>query len=119
MIIRTPPKLTNPRTVTKYVEVNLWSWLRDLTTGLTKIDFQQNFQAFIVKDILIPALTEIAIPNELSKSYQGTIPSGRIITRQKGNGVIVDGDKEWTAKVLYLKNTSATEDATVSVLFFK
>lgn len=118
MIIRTPPKLTSRESVTKYVEVNLWSWLRDLTIGLQKIDFQQNFQAFIVTNVSIPSGQEIAIPNQLNVSYPGTIPSGRIITRQKGDANIIDGDREWTATHLYLKNPSAN-DAVVSVLFFK
>lgn len=119
MIIRTPPKLTNPKGVDKYVEVNLWNWLRDLTVGLNKIDFQQNFQAFIITDVLIEASTEIGIPNELNTAYPGVIPSGRIIIRQKGDALIIDGDQPWTSTQLYLKNTSATNDATVSVLFFK
>lgn len=118
MIIRVPPKLTNRQSVTKYVEVNLWSWLKDLSTGLLKIDFQQNFQAFIVQNVRIPAGQEVAISNQLNVSYPGTIPSGRIITRQRGDANIIDGDKEWTATQLYLKNPSAN-DAVVSVLFFK
>lgn len=118
MIIRTPPKLTNRNSVTKYVEVNLWSWLRDLTVGLLKIDFQQNFQAFLVKDLVIPAGENVAIPNGLNTAYPGTIPSGRIITRQTGDATIIDGDKEWTATQLYLKNPSANR-VVISVLFFK
>ena len=48
MIIRTPPKLTNTTSVVKYITVDLWSWLKDLSIGLLKLDFIQNFQSFRV-----------------------------------------------------------------------
>lgn len=118
MIIRTPPKLTNRQSYIKYLEVELWSWLKDLSTGILKIDFEQNFQAFIIKDLRIPAGEEVAINNQFAKVYPGIIPSGRIITRQQGDANIIDGNKVWTANHLYLRNPSAN-DAVVSVLFFK
>lgn len=118
MIIRPPPKLTNRQSYLQYLEVNLWSWLKELTGGLLKIDFEQNFQAFIVKNINIPAGQEVAVSNQFQNVYPGTIPSGRIIIRQQGDANIIDGSKEWTATQLYLQNPSAN-DAVVSVLFFK
>lgn len=118
MIIRPPPKLTNRDSTTKYLEVDLWSWLKELSLGLLKIDFQQNFQAFIVKNVSIPAGQEVAISNGFRTAYPGTIPSGRIIVRQQGDANIIDGNQEWTANQVYLRNPSAN-DAVVSVLFFK
>ena len=118
MIIRPPPKLTNRTTYIQYLEVSLWSWLKELSNGLMKIDFEQNFQSFIVKNISIPAGEEVSINNQFSKIYPGVIPSGRIIIRQKGDANIIDGNNEWTTNHLYLRNPS-TNDATVSVLFFK
>jgi len=118
MIIRTPPKLTNRSSVVKYVEINLWSWLRDLTTGLLKIDFKQNFQSFSVEGLVIPAGVEVAISNQFKTSYPGTIPSGRIITRQQGDANIIDGPTKWNESLVYLINPSAN-DATISVIFFK
>src|SRR5271168_4791993 len=118
MIIRTPPKLTNRSAVVKYIEIDLWSWLRNLSTGLLQIDFRQNFQSFIVQDLLIPAGEEVAINNQFKTAYPGIIPSGRIIIRQIGNANIIDGDTVWTEDLVYLKNPSA-DDATISVLFFK
>lgn len=118
MIIRPPPRFTNSLSYIKYLQVDLWSWLKDLSTGMLKINFEQNFQSFIVRDVEIPAGTEVAISNQFSISYPGQIPSGRIIIRQKGNANIIDGDTKWNVKQLYLKNPSAN-DATVSVLFFK
>ncbi len=118
MIIRPPPKLTNRLSYIKYLEVDLWSWLKDLSTGMLKINFDQNFQSFIVNDVEIPAGTEVGISNQFQTAYPGLIPSGRIIIRQRGDANIIDGDTKWNVKQLYLKNPSAN-DATVSVLFFK
>lgn len=118
MIIRTPPKITNKNSVLKYVEVDLWSWMRELTVGLLKLTFQQNFQSFTVKNLSIPAGVEVAITNEFSTSYPGVIPSERIITRQKGNANIIDGTTVWTENHVYLMNPSAN-DAVISVTFFK
>ena len=117
MIIRTPPKVTNPKTVNGYIQVSLWNWLRDLTTGLFKLSFNDNFQSFTVK-VTIPANTEITIFNQFSSSYPGTIPSGRIITRQQGEALILDGVEAWTVKNVYLRNPSVN-DATITVIFFK
>ncbi|VVB80742.1 Uncharacterised protein [uncultured archaeon] len=117
MIIRTPPKLTNRRGLVEYVEISLWSWLRDLMVGLFKITFKENFQSFTVQ-LTILAGTEVGIANQFSLSLPGTIPSGRLITRQKGNAVILDGDTPWTTDTVYLKNPSAN-DATITVIFFR
>jgi hypothetical protein len=117
MIIRTPPKLTSKNGVVNYIEVNLWSWLRDLYTGLFKISFKDNFQAFLVKDLTILAGQQVAITNEFKNIYPGQVPSGRIITRQQGNGIILDGDTQWTSSFVYLNNPSAN-DVTITILFF-
>lgn len=118
MIIRTPPKLTNRNSYIKYIEVDLWSWLKDFATGILKISFKENFQSFLVENLSIPAGTEVSIYNQFRNFYPGTIPSGRIITRQQGEAVILDGLTEWTANHVYLRNPSAN-DAVISVLFFK
>jgi len=118
MIIRVPPKLTNRNSVVKYVEIDLWSWLKELSIGLLKIDFKQNFQSFTVENISIPAGVEVSIPNQFRTAYPGTIPSGRIITRQLGNATIIDGNTSWTENHVYLRNPSAN-DAVITVIFFK
>ena len=118
MIIRTPPKLTNRSSVVKYVEIDLWSWLKELSIGILKIDFKQNFQSFTVENLSIPAGIEVAISNQFRTSYPGTIPSGRIITRQQGDANIIDGPTKWTESLVYLFNPSAN-DAVISVIFFK
>lgn len=114
MILRTPPRLTNRALVNKYLEADLWTWLRDVTTLSSRINFIDNFQAFIVKDVSIPAGQEVRVSNQFQN---GEIPTGRIITRQTGNAVIVDGSTPWSFNALYLSNPSAN-DAVVSVLFF-
>ncbi len=118
MIIRTPPKITNRNSIIKYVEVELWSWLKDLSIGLLKIDFKQNFQSFTVENLKIAAGVEIAISNQFSNSYPGTIPSGRIIIRQQGDANIIDGNTVWSDTHVYLRNPSVN-DVVISVLFFK
>ena len=118
MIIKTPPKLTNRNSVIKYVEIDLWSWLRELSIGLLKITFKQNFQSFTVENLAIPAGVEVSITNQFKTSYPGNIPSGRIIIRQQGDANIIDGLTVWNDSHVYLRNPSAN-DAVVSVLFFK
>lgn len=117
MIIRPPPRLTNRSLVTKYIEVDLWTWLKEVAVGVLKINFKDNFQAFIVENISIPAGIEVAIPNGFKTRYPGIIPSGRIITRQQGNANIIDGTTPWSADLVYLLNPSPN-DAIVSVIFF-
>ena len=116
MIIRVPPMLTNKQGILKYVEVDLWSWLRQLTIGLLKINFKENFQSFIVQNVSIPAGQEIAIANQFRRAYPGLIPTQRIIVRQQGDANIIDGTTAWTESQLYLLNPSAN-DAVITVVF--
>ena len=118
MLIKLPPRLTNRNVIIKYLETDLWTWLRDATAAFTRINFQDNFQSFIAKDVYIPANKEVAIQNQFKNRYPGLIPDGRIIIRQSGKAVVIDGDSKWTADQLFLKNASSL-DTTVSVLFFK
>ena len=118
MIIRTPPQLTNKNSTIKYIVIDLWSWLKDFSTGLLKINFKENFQSFTVENILIPAATEVSIPNGFRRPYPGLIPSGRIIIRQQGDANIIDGGTKWNQNHVYLLNPSAN-DAVISVMFFK
>ena len=118
MIIKTPPKITNRNSILKYVEVDLWSWLKDLSISLFKIDFNQNFQSFTIQNLAIPAGVEVSIANGFRSAYPGIIPSARIITRQQGDANIIDGVTVWTDTHVYLRNPSAN-DAVISVIFFK
>jgi hypothetical protein len=118
MIVKPPPKLTGKNSILKYIEVDLWMWIKELSINLSKINFQQNFQAFIVENVLIKAGTQVPITNQFQSSYPGVIPNGRIIIRQTGDANIIDGTTPWNATQLYMMNPSAN-DATVSILFFR
>lgn len=117
MIIKNPPKLINRETFMKYIEVDLWGWLRNLATSVFNINFQENFQAFIVSDLEILAGQEISIANQFKKVYPGKIPAHRIITRQQGDANIIDGIQKWTSEHVYLLNPSANT-VKITVIFF-
>lgn len=117
MLIKNPPRLTNRESVVKFLEGDLWRWMKDLTIGFTKINFNDNFQAFMVSEVKIPAGTQIAIANQFKSRYPGVIPTGRFIVRQRGDANIIDGTTPWTSDLLYLQNPSAN-DAVVSIIFF-
>lgn len=87
--------------------------LRELFTGLRRLTFTDNFDAFIV-DVTIASGAEVTLANELTD-----IPRGKIVIRDYGNaGFIADGDTEWTRAQLSLKNIGATETR-AQVLFFR
>lgn len=117
-IIRPPPRLTNRSGILKFITVDLWSWMKELSVAFLKINFKDNFQSFTVNNLTIKAgKTNVAVANQFKTSYPGAIPTGRIIFRQQGNGVIVDGSVQWDQNFMYLSNPSAN-DITISVLFY-
>ena len=118
MLLKSPPRLTNRSVFIKYIESDLWSWLKDLSTAFLKINFQDNFMSFIAKDILIPANKQVAVQNQFKNRYPGLIPEGRIIIRQSGKAIVIDGESAWTVDQCFLQNASNV-DTKVSVLFFK
>lgn len=88
--------------------------VRELSVGLRRLDFINNFQSFEVTDQLIPANEEIKIRNQLN-----SIPTKMIITKQSGNALITIGDTAWDSNYIYIQNNDATNDATVDIIFFK
>jgi hypothetical protein len=95
----------------EYLSIDLKSSLRELTTGLRKLTFDDNFESFEV-DVTIPAGTELAIRNELK-----SIPTRRIILATNLGGLdVYDGDTEWTTDFLYLTNSGAST-AQMKVVF--
>ena len=115
MIVRPPPRLVNKKLFQKYIEVDLWTWMREVTTAFSRINFVENFQCFLVTNLSIPDGTEVSVKNKLPL---GQIPTGRIITRQTGDANIIDGNSAWTTNLVFLRNPSAN-DAIVSVIFFQ
>lgn len=106
---------TTVQDIIKYLSVDLAIALRELSVGLKKLDFLENYESFKVS-VSIPATSELAIRNELR---DGTIPRFRIVVKGGANAQhIVDGTTAWTSDFVYLYNTSAST-ATADVVFFK
>lgn len=92
--------------------------IRELSIGLTKLNFLDNFDGFEWTGIIGNGAT-VSIENKL-----GQIPSHRIILRSKpittGGGTIIidDSDTPWTGEVLYLRN-SGTIRAEITAFFIR
>ncbi len=111
MIFNNPPRLPSSTGVTKYLQVDLYSWMKSIFAGLLKLNFKDNFDSFTVADLTIPAGQEVNITNGL-----GFIPSGRLIVRQTGDGLVTDG--VWDINIVRLFNNGAV-DVVITVIFFK
>lgn len=126
MLFRFPPKLGSKFALHKYLEADLFMWMRDLSVGLLKMNFVENFESFRVDNLLIKNGEEVAIANQFKSKANNLIPSSRIIVRQQatgaigntGNGLITDGLTAWNSNLVYLYN-QGPEDTIVSVIFFK
>lgn len=70
----------------------------DLNTGLSKLELEHNMNGEVVEVVLPADGTEVEVPHSLK-----TVPKYRIIVRQNGCGIVVDGVKEWTERYIYLK----------------
>jgi hypothetical protein len=88
--------------------------VKELATGLKRLDFVNNFESFQTSEITIAANTEESIRNELD-----SIPNSMIILKQTGNALVTAGDTTWTSNFLYVKNHDASNSATVKILFIK
>lgn len=117
MLFKFPPKLGTKEVYIKYLQTDLWTWMRDLSVGLIKINFAENFESFRVENLVIKSGTEVAIANQLQSKANNSIPTSRIIVRQIGNGLVTDG-QAWTTNLVYLFN-NGPDDVTVTVIFFK
>ena len=111
MIPKNPPKLSSNLNVAPYLQNELWAWMKDVVTGLIRLNFVENFQSQRTNNITIDAGQEARITNTLP-----FIPSARIIVRQTGNGLVTDG--VWDIQILRLINNGAVP-VTISVIFFK
>ena len=86
--------------------------IKELTTGLSRLDFLNNFTSFEV-EITIDANTEKSIRNELT-----SVPK-YVIINTIGNALVTKGDTAWSSNFVYLKNHDSTNSATVKAVFFK
>lgn len=111
MIINNPPRLPSQKGIGKYVQSDLFAWLKNFIAGINgRLSFDDNFPSFLARDVEIAAGATALIPNQLS-----VIPNERIIVRQTGNGVITDG--VFDIDTLRLVNNGAVT-VTISVRFF-
>lgn len=111
MITKNPPKLPSSSNIAGYLQNDLWSWMKDISSGLVRLSFLDNFQSLRVDNLVIGASDEARITNTLP-----FIPSARIIVRQTGNGLVTDG--VWDIQILRLINNGLVP-VTISVIFFK
>jgi hypothetical protein len=88
--------------------------LKELATGLRRLDFTNNFESFETENLTISANSEEKIRNELDN-----IPTKMLILKQTGNALVTAGDTEWDINHLYIKNHDASNSVTVKVLFIK
>ena len=118
MLIKNAP---NPSTVSdagKYLQVYLYPWLINISTCMRKLQFDDNFISFKVQDVQIGVGDTVRINNEFKSRFPGgqVIPSGRVIFKQTGNGVVSDGT--WTGETLEMINNGPSV-VTVSIIFFR
>jgi len=89
--------------------------IKKLSTGLKKLDFEENIQCFKAT-VTIKAGATLSITNKLT-----FIPSQYIITSQNKSGQITRSDNpntKWTKDSLFLEN-HGSHDIDCTVLFFK
>lgn len=92
--------------------MNMSQLLKELATGLRRLDFLNNFESFEV-EITIEANTEKQIRNELTSAPK------YVIINSIGNALVTKGDTEWSSNFVYLQNHDASNSATVKAIFFK
>ena len=111
MIIHNPPRLPSVKGIGKYVQADLFTWIKNFVSGVNgRLSFDDNFPSFVALDVVIGAGVEVNIPNELE-----VVPNERYIVRQVGDGVITDG--VWDLNTLKVLNNGSVQ-VTVSIRFF-
>jgi hypothetical protein len=111
MIFGNVPRLGSSQGISKYVHSDLYVWFKNVITGLNgRLNFDENFNSFLSKDIEILTGATAIISNELD-----VIPTERYIVKQVGDGVITDG--EWDLNSIKLIN-NGSGTVTISVRFF-
>jgi len=96
----------------RYMAEEFNAALKDLFSGLRRINFQDNFEQFEVTVTMASGETA-NIKNSL-----GYPITKRIIIRQTGNGLITDGTGVWNSESVSLMN-NGPDQVTVTVLFLR
>ena len=97
----------------KFSFTSLESLIRELTNGLTKLTFGDNFESFETT-VTINAFSVLAIRNELS-----VIPTRRMIVKQDLEAAISDSTTEWTKDFIYLENHNGSNNVTLTIIFMR
>lgn len=98
---------------------NLSQLVLELSAGLKRLTFVENFDSFAVDDITIAYQTATPADYKIRNQLDPIIPRYMMIVKQTGNALVTAGDTAWSSDFVYLKNHSTTIDAVVSVIFFK
>jgi hypothetical protein len=93
---------------------DLQDLIRQLSLGLSKLNIEENMEAFKVENLEIAANTEVSVRNKLT-----FIPKQYIITSQEGNGLVTKGPTAWDVNNLYLKNNDASNAVTLTIIFMR
>tara|TARA_Y100000004_G_scaffold31445_1_gene32905 strand:+ start:858 stop:1202 length:345 start_codon:yes stop_codon:yes gene_type:complete len=101
-------------------------FVEKLTTGLSKLTFEDNMEAFTVQDVEIRSGKTASIRNLLQ-----FVPSKYIIVSQEGNGVVTKAGlketnstgtfsrfKEWNLDYVYLKN-NGPQTVKITIVFMR
>ena len=97
--------------VIQWVRTELNACLRELFIGLYNLTFEDNFKSYSwTGDIAAGATTQI--PHSFNKT-----PTGYIIYKQVGNGVIDASATSWTEEVVYLRNNGVVSVNLTAVFF--
>ncbi len=92
---------------------NLTNLIAELSVGLNKLDFSNNFESFEAEVTIAPS-TVLRIRNELT-----FIPTRRIIFRQDADAVISDSSTSWSRDFVYLENHSGSNTVNLTVTFLR
>ena len=106
--------------IRQYVTGEMAGWVRselnyvlgDLSIGLRRLSFEDNFESFEYRGT-ISATTEVVVGNKLN-----FIPSRYIVLDSTGGAVVGRGPTVWDKDKLYIKNYSATA-TTVKIVFMR
>lgn len=89
--------------------------IKQLARAFYNLNFDDNFVSWS-DTVTIAANTETRLSN---KFRDGTVPTSYLIVDQTGAGFVTRGPTAWTGDAVFLKNHSASDDATITVKFFK
>lgn len=95
-----------------YLRRDLTKTFRELSNGLNRLRFVDNFESFEVS-VTVAANSTLSIQNELG---QGRIPTKMIIVNGDGRDITTD-KSVWTVNNVSVTNNHATNSRTVTLLF--